>query len=54
LTGVVVHVDTGAYRRSTLAMTQIEADVAQRLRQAGIVIGSRKHHDHTANKAICG
>jgi hypothetical protein len=38
LTGVVVHVDTGAYRHSTLAMSQIETDVADRLRQAGIAI----------------
>ena len=38
LTGVVVHVDTGSYRHSTLAMTQIETDVAGRLRQAGIAI----------------
>jgi hypothetical protein len=38
LTGVVVHVDTGAYRHSTLSMTQIETDVVDRLRQAGIGI----------------
>ena len=38
LTGVVVHVDTGTYPHSTLAMTQIETDVADRLRQAGIAI----------------
>lgn len=38
LTGVVVHVDTSTYRHSTLAMTQIETDVADRLQQAGIAI----------------